>query len=341
MPPPLLYVFNNFVSIKFLEKSEFEFIETVRRRYNLSKIGDDCAVLPKDSKTDLVITTDLLVEDIDFRLDWTTPEFIGHKALAVSLSDVAAMGAKPVWAMLSIGVPASVWKTDFVEKLYDGWFALAKKFNVELVGGDVSKTSDKIVIDSIVAGEVKRGKAVLRSGAKVGDLIYVTNELGGAAAGLTLLENGVHYSDSAKSWQRKLLLKQLQPLPPIQMAQNLNKKNSVTAMIDLSDGLSSDLAHICRASKVGAKIFADKIPLDKNLLGLTKSFDEKLRHALDGGEDYELLFTVSPKKKFQLENELENRSFSHIGEITANVEIIELISGEKSSILEPKGFRHF
>ncbi len=107
-------------------KSEFEFIETIRRRYSLSKIGDDCAVLPKDSKTDLVMTTDLLVEDIDFRLNWAKPNLIGHKAAAVSLSDVAAMGAKPVWALLSIGVPLKIWKTDFVEKFYDGYFRLTK-----------------------------------------------------------------------------------------------------------------------------------------------------------------------------------------------------------------------
>ena len=177
--------------MKFSVKSEFDFIEAVRRRYSPSKIGDDCAVLPKDSKTDLVVTTDLLVEDVDFRLKWTTPEFLGHKALAVSLSDVAAMGAKPVWAMLSIGIPNAIWKTDFVEKFYHGYFLLAQKFNVELVGGDVSRTPDKIVVDSIVAGEVERGKAVLRSTAKVGDLIFVTGELGGAAGGLNLLESGV------------------------------------------------------------------------------------------------------------------------------------------------------
>jgi len=327
--------------MKFVEKSEFEFIETIRRRYSLPKIGDDCAVLPKDSKTDLVITTDLLVEDIDFKLEWAKPEFIGHKSLAVSLSDIAAMGAKPVWAMLSIGIPAKIWKTDFVEKFYKGWFALAKKFNVELVGGDVSKTPDKIVIDSIVAGEVKRGKAILRSGAKVGDLIFVTNELGGAAAGLALLENGVRYNNSAKIWQRNLLLKQLQPLPPFHAAQDLNGKNSATAMIDLSDGLSSDLAHLCRSSKVGARIYADKIPLHKNLGVIARSFDEKLNYALNGGEDFELLFTVNPKKKFQLENELKNLKFSRIGEVTVNAEIIEFISGKKSSILQPKGFRHF
>src|SRR5207237_5832981 len=107
----------------------------------------------------------LLVEDIDFQLEWTKPEFIGHKVLAVSLSDVAAMGAKPVWAMTSIGVPAKIWKTDFVERFYEGWFDLAKKFDVELIGGDVSKTPDKIIIDSIVAGEVQKGIAILHSGA--------------------------------------------------------------------------------------------------------------------------------------------------------------------------------
>jgi thiamine-monophosphate kinase len=322
-------------------KNEFEFIETIRRKYNLTKIGDDCAVLPKDSKTDLVITTDLLIEDIDFKIDWSKPEFIGHKAAAVSLSDVAAMGAKPVWAMISVGVPEKIWKTDFVEKFYEGYFRLHKKFHVEIVGGDVSRTPDKIVIDSIVAGEVKKGKAVLRSGAKVGDLIYVTDELGGAAAGLALLENGILCNDSTKIWQRNLLLKQLHPLPHIHTAQELNDKNLPTAMIDLSDGLSSDLAHLCRSSKVGAIIFADKIPLHRNLKSLAGTFDEKLYYALNGGEDFELLFTANPKKKFPLKNAHEKRGFSCIGEITANAEIIELTNGEKSEILQPKGFRHF
>ncbi|HEY0657922.1 MAG TPA: thiamine-phosphate kinase [Pyrinomonadaceae bacterium] len=322
-------------------QSEFEFIEKIRKRYSLTKIGDDCAVLPKDSKTDLVITTDLLVEDIDFRRDWTSPEFLGHKALAVSLSDVAAMGAKPVWAMLSIGIPEEIWKTDFVEKFYDGYFRLARKFGVEIVGGDISRTPDKIVIDSIAAGEVKKGKAILRSGAKVGDLIVVTGELGGAAAGLKLLENGIFYDDSAKIWQRNLLLKQLQPLPQIHAAQDLNEYNQATSMIDLSDGLSADLMHICRESGVGAKIFADRIPLQKNLISVTDSFEEKLNLALNGGEDFELLYTVNPKKKFRGENTAKINQFFHIGEITANAEIIDLILRDETRVLQPKGFRHF
>ena len=321
--------------------SEFQFLENLRRKYSLTKIGDDCAVLSKDSRTDLVVTTDLLVEDIDFRLDWSKPEFIGHKALAVSLSDVAAMGAKPVWSMISIGVPERIWKTDFVDKFYKGYWRLAKKFDVEIIGGDISKTPDKIVIDSIAAGEVKKKKAVLRSGAKIGDLIFVTGSLGGASAGLKLLEDGFRYTDSEKIWRKRLLLKQLRPLPRVYDGIKICEENLANSMIDLSDGLSSDLAHICRESRVGAKIFADKIPFHKNLKSVVKSPGEKINFAFDGGEDFELLFTVSPKKNFQLEKVKENFPFYAIGEITANIGTIELITDEKAQVLEPKGFRHF
>ena len=328
------------MSIEFVEKTEFEFIETIRRRYCLPKIGDDCAVLPKDAQTDLVITTDLLVEDIDFRLNWTTPEFLGHKALAVSLSDVAAMGAKPIWAMLSIGVPASVWKTDFVERFYEGWFALANKFSVELIGGDVSKTPDKIVIDSIAAGETKKGKAVLRSGAKVGDLIFLTGELGGAGAGLQLLEKGERHE---KSKYRNLLLRQLKSNPQTEIGRILGAKNLATSMIDLSDGLIADLNHICRESKIGAKIFRDKIPEQLNLKKFQSIFNssEMINFLLYSGEDFELLFTANPKKKLQVETELKKHKLSHVGEITSNVGIIELQHKNSIEILQPKGFRHF
>jgi thiamine-monophosphate kinase len=339
-------------------KSEFDFIEKIRRRAQPNAvnagIGDDCAVIPKDAKTDLVITTDLLIEDVDFRLRWTTPEFVGHKALAVSLSDVAAMGAKPVWALLSIGIPEKIWKTDFVDEFYEGWFRLAKKFDVALIGGDVSKTPDKIVIDSIVAGETKKGKAVLRSNAKAGDLIFVTGNLGGAAAGLKLLEKGERYEKSSKTFVQKLLCRQLKPNPQTEIGKILGAKNLATAMIDLSDGLSSDLAHLCRESNIGASIFADKIPSDENLKKFLtqrredaktqneeKQISEELNFALNGGEDFELLFTVNPKKKFRLEKALPNVDFRCIGKATVNAEIIELISADKSTILQPKGFRHF
>ncbi len=326
--------------------NEFELIEKLKAKSSTIGnsesavrigIGDDCAILSKDAKSDLVITTDLLVEDIDFRLSWSKPEFIGHKSLAVSLSDIAAMGAKPVWAMLSIGVPAQVWKTDFIAKFFDGWFRLARKFDVQLIGGDISKTPGKIVIDSIVAGEVKKGKAVLRSGAKVGDLIFVTGELGGAAIDLSLLESGERYE---KSEHKKILRRQLAPNPQTEIGKVLGANNLVTSMIDLSDGLSGDLMHICRESRVGAKIYADKIPTESKIRNL-KSGISNLEFALNGGEDFELLFTANRKKKIQLEKYLKNHKISHIGEITANLEMIELITDKTSTILQPKGFRHF
>jgi len=318
--------------------TEFEFLAKLKNQYNLTKIGDDCAVLPKDSKTETVITTDLLVEDIDFRLSWTQPEFLGHKSLAVSLSDIAAMGAKPVWSMLSLGVPPKIWKTDFVEKFYEGYMRLAKKFDVELIGGDVSKTPDKVVIDSIAAGEVKKGKAVLRSGAKVGDLIFATGFLGGASLGLELLENGEKFQDS--NFQN-LLLRQLSPNPQTEIGQILGEKNLASSMIDISDGISSDLQHICLAGQVGAKIFVKNLPVEPEILNLKSKIRDKISYALNGGEDFELLFTVDPKKNFQLQKALKNRHFSLLGEITANAEIIELIGDEKTSVLAPKGFQHF
>lgn len=311
--------------------SEFEFIQNIKTKFSLKAVGDDCAVLPKDAETDLLVTTDMLVEDIDFRLDWTTPEFLGYKALSVSLSDIAAMGGQPVWSMLSIGVPESLWKTNFLDRFYDGWFALAREFKVELVGGDVSRTSNKVVIDSIVAGEVEKGSAILRSTARPGDAIFVTGTLGGAAGGLRLLEAEERTVDADD-----LLQKQLQPKPQLGSAKLLQLLGIATSMIDLSDGLSSDLRHICNASTVGAFLRSESVPVNADLPAHFSAKD-CTEMALNGGEDFELLFTVS--KKNILHPKLGE--FTHIGDITANVGMIELSIDGKSQILEPKGFRHF
>ncbi|MBK6751944.1 MAG: thiamine-phosphate kinase [Pyrinomonadaceae bacterium] len=316
-----------------MSQSEFEFIQNIKNKYLLSEVGDDCAVLPKDGKTDLLVTADMLVEDIDFRLDWTTPEFQGHKALAVSLSDIAAMGGKPVWSLLSMGVPETLWKTDFVDRFYEGWFALARNINVELVGGDVSRTPDKVVIDSIVGGEIEKGRAILRSTAKPGDAIFVTGTLGGAAAGLRLVENGARIG---KGNSDDLLLKQLQPQPQVKYANLLQSLDLATSMIDLSDGLSSDLQHICNASVVGASLRSESLPINRDL-SIHFAGQECLDMALNGGEDFELLFTVS-KKNISHPN---LAGFTHIGEVTANAGIIELSIDGEPQILQPKGYRHF
>jgi thiamine-monophosphate kinase len=315
-------------------RSEFEFIKNLKERYGLSRLGDDCAVLPKDAKTDLVVTADLLVENIDFRLEWTTPECLGHKALAVSLSDIAAMGAIPVWALLTVGVPENIWRTDFLDHFYKGWFSLAKHHNVELIGGDISRVSQHIVIDSIVGGEIDKGKAVLRSGARPGDSIFVTGSLGGAAGGLSLLEAGETYS-KARGAKRKLIDRQLRPAPRIEIAAFLTKKSLSTSMIDVSDGLAADLYHLCEASDVGAIIDLRAIPCDTNLDAL-RNVDNRA-FALGGGEDFELLFTSGRKN-------ISNPglpSITRIGEITSNTGILEVFDDSGVNILPDLGYRHF
>src|SRR5918912_3715944 len=182
-------------------RSEFDFIDRIRQRTQVHNdaltvqhtalsagIGDDAAVIAERAGYETVITADLLVEEIDFRRATTPARALGHKALAVSLSDIAAMGARPRWALLSIGVPAAVWRTRFLDDFYEGFFALAARTGTTLVGGDVSRTPERIVLDSVVLGEVESGRAVLRSGARPRDQIFVTGTLGGAAAGLRLLE---------------------------------------------------------------------------------------------------------------------------------------------------------
>src|SRR5207245_2708227 len=169
-------------------------LEQERSRHHsprvINGIGDDASVINQRANRDLIVTTDLLVEGVDFYLEAISARMLGHKALAVSLSDIAAMGARPLWSLLSIGMPAETWRNNFKAEFYEGYFALADKYGVTLAGGDVSETKSGIVIDSIVIGEVVSGAAIRRSGARPGDQIFVTGTLGGAAAGLKLIEMG-------------------------------------------------------------------------------------------------------------------------------------------------------
>ncbi|HYX40069.1 MAG TPA: AIR synthase related protein, partial [Pyrinomonadaceae bacterium] len=172
-------------------------------------IGDDAAVLTQRMGYETIITADLLIEDIDFRRAHMPARALGHKALAVSLSDIAAMGARPRYALLSVGVPADVWRTRWLDQFYAGFFALAARTGITLIGGDVSRTPQRIVIDSIVLGETKRGRAALRSTARPGDQIFVTGTLGGASAGLSLIESNTT-KRTARTRQRATSARQAQ-----------------------------------------------------------------------------------------------------------------------------------
>jgi thiamine-monophosphate kinase len=318
-------------------RSEFEFIHHIKSKYGLKSVGDDCAILPKDDKSDLVVTADMLVEEIDFRLDWSTPEFLGHKALAVSLSDVAAMGGKPESALISIGIPESLWDSDLLDRFYNGWHALAGRYGVNLIGGDISRTPDKLVVDSIVIGSIAKGESILRSGARPGDSVFVSGTLGASAAGLRLLLQGTRHGDRTSPEENELILAQLRPEPRTVLGVEARETAAATSMIDISDGLSSDISHLCEESGVGARLIAEHIPIHTGVQKLFPAPGEALELALHGGEDLELLFTADEKEisAFGLSD------ISRIGEITANTGIIELISDGKIETLEPKGYRHF
>jgi thiamine-monophosphate kinase len=340
-------------------RSEFDFVERLRKRAlshsshithhaSLSLgIGDDAAVIQQYAGRDTVITSDLLVEDVDFRLKTTTPRLLGDKALAVSLSDIAAMGALPRYALLSIGLPREVWESDFADKLYEGFFALAAAYRVALIGGDVSRTPERIIVDSIVIGEASRGRAIRRSGARPGHHIFVTGSLGGAAAGLRLLERGTLLSRrrprSAHDRDvERLLLRQLRPEPRVAWGATLGVEGQASSMIDISDGLSSDLAHLCDESDVGAIIDASRVPVDAAVMDFCgRRALNPLELALHGGEDFELLFTVRPRDLSRLPRNVGRVPATYIGDVTADSGRIQIMEGSRVRTLEPCGYRHF
>jgi thiamine-monophosphate kinase len=334
-------------------KSEFDFIDALRQRAGaggqslVAGIGDDAAVLRSTPGKETVITADLLVEDIDFRRTTTPPYLLGHKALAVSLSDIAAMGARPLWSMVSIGVPEDVWETDFVERLYDGLLDLANRYGVQLIGGDTSRTNERIVIDSIVSGECAARMAVLRSGASVGDQVFVTGSLGAAAAGLRLIERGAHLAEQnlADDDSQKLdhiLLRQLRPEPRVGWGIVLGEERLATSMIDLSDGLSSDLNRLCTASNVGALIDSALLPVDDRVTELCgRRALDPLQLALHGGEDFELLFTVNPDNVARLPRRVDGVEIKRVGEITDSRDGVRISEGARVWELKPGGWVHF
>lgn len=329
-----------------MARSEFEFIDSLRRRFSTA-IGDDAAVFQTTAGKETVITADLLIEDIDFRRTTAPPALLGHKALAVSLSDIAAMGARPRWSLISIGVPEDVWETEFVDQFYEGLTSLADRYDVKLIGGDTSRTPDKIVIDSIVIGECNLGQAVKRAGAQAGDQIFVTGSLGGAAAGLRLIERGAHLAEQqlADEDSQKIdhvLLRQLRPDPRVGWGMVLGEERLATSLIDISDGLSSDLNHLCRESSVGALIESSLLPIDHQVVELCgRRALDPLQLALHGGEDFELLFTVKPGDVARLPRRVDAVGLTRIGEVRIVGDGVKISEGSRVWELNPGGWKHF
>jgi thiamine-monophosphate kinase len=260
-------------------------------------IGDDCAVITPRRGEDLVVTTDLSLENVHFRRDWHPPQSVGHRCLARGLSDLAAMGASPEAAFLSLALPAELTGyrngspyPSWMQEFFDGLMALAERYHVPLAGGDLAKSppglrhaSGLVVADIVLLGSVPKGRSLLRSGARPEDLIYVTGALGGSAAELLALERrpaAFRRADGGKGHPH------LYPEPRLATGRKLMRGRLATAAIDLSDGLSTDLAHLCEESGLAAEIDAESLPVDARAT---------LEQALHGGEDYELLFTAGPE----------------------------------------------
>lgn len=337
--------------MKISEIGEFGLINRISKdtiinpKNILLGIGDDCAAYHASTDKIVLATCDMLVENIHFTLSTCSPRQLGRKAVAVNISDIAAMGGIPCQALLSLGIASST-SVEFIDQLVDGMKEEAKLFEANIIGGDTVRSSLGLVINITLIGEVEPDLIVKRSTAKPGDLIMVTGELGGSAAGLILLLEEKKYSSVPLNIAEEVKSAHLFPIPRIKEGRIIARERLANSMIDISDGLASDLTRICEASAVGAKIYASKIPIlsaAKEVGGLIKR--SPLDLALYGGEDYELLFTVSPQKADNIIKSLKkelNAKVSVIGEIREGQEGIKLedLQG-KVSDLQPKGYNHF
>ncbi len=329
------------------EIGEFGFIDRFSGKFSgllqpaVHGIGDDCAIMPLDDQFEQVVTTDLLIEDIHFLKAAISPFDLGYKALAVNLSDIAAMGAQPTGSFLSIALPSDV-DVEYMDEVMNGYHQLSEKYKVPLLGGDTTKSPGKIIINVCVTGKVKKGEAKLRSSAQNGDAICVTGFLGDSGAGLKVLLDGLTPDTNSKklvSWHNK-------PEPAVDEGLWLGKYSGVHAMMDLSDGIASDLGHILQKSDKGAIIHLEKIPISPELQQTASDNQwDALKLALTGGEDYRLLLTIDSEKVNPIK-EAYNKTFSHPLSIVGT--ITNKPSGEiqwkKSGKLVPLhkgGFNHF
>lgn len=305
-----------------------------RRPAVATGIGDDCAVLRVPRGHELLVTTDFSIENVHFRRDWHPPELVGRRCLTRGLSDIAAMGGEPLAAFLSLAVSSEV-PQKWVDRFLKGLLDLANEFKVPLAGGDTAQSEGGMQADIVVVGSAPKGKAVLRSGAKPGDLIYVTGELGGAAAKLAEMKLAdARLSGAAESSRPSSRHSDPQaPQPRLRVGHSLRRRGMASAMIDVSDGLSTDLDHICRESHVSAEIEAAAIPRAQVGSGERVA----LEFALHGGDDYELLFTSAAK----IPSRIAGVGMTQIGRITRGAGMRLIDADGQARRLKAEGWEHF
>jgi thiamine-monophosphate kinase len=326
------------------ESGIIEFIQersTTRAGPHVIKgIGDDCAVLEPGEGTTLLVTTDTLVEGIHFRQETLSSEALGWKVLAVNVSDIAAMGGSPHTAFLSVGLNRET-EVGFLESFMDGFTSFAERAGVVLAGGDTVESPSFSVVTVTLLGNCMKGHVVYRSGARVGDDIWLTGHVGDAAGGLFLLQEKL---SPRFSEYEALILAHQRPRPPFELGKALGESGWVNAMIDISDGIAKDLGHICEESVVGATLQGSSIPVSETLMRLSSELQENpLAWALHGGEDYQLLFTAPPAREqdiLSLNPEGSTGRMAKIGTIIQEGGIwLETAVGRDP--LESPGFLHF
>jgi thiamine-monophosphate kinase len=291
-------------------------------------IGDDCAVLSLPPGHEALVTTDFSLEGVHFRREWHPPEAVGHRCLARGLSDIAAMGGEPIAAFLSLALPRQLLQS-WVKRFLQGLLQLANHHHVTLAGGDIAQSASGVLADIVVLGSVPQGKAILRSGARPGDRIYVTGQLGSSAAALDELFSGRKKKLRVADYPRHFF-----PAPRVEVGRFLREKNLACAMIDTSDGLSTDLGNICEESRLGAVLQANAIP---RAFVAGKKVD--MHFALHGGEDYELLFTARPRTRIPAT--IKGVPITEIGRVTSGKDIRLARPDKQTETLRQQGWQHF
>jgi thiamine-monophosphate kinase len=319
---------------KFLAHSKSVLRDSVRLG-----IGDDAAVLRPSSKFDWIVSCDAFIEEIHFRRNTHPPDSVGYKSLMRAASDLAAMGAAPLYFLLTLAIPAARtgrWLDEFLA----GMASASRQLGIRAVGGDTTRSSS-ISISITVIGEIAPGLALTRSGARPGDLIYVSGTLGRAQLGLALTLAG----HARKRSLRQFTAPHLYPAARVALGAWLAQHKIPTATMDLSDGLSTDLARLCKSSRVGAKLYTEKLPrvtippvVAKFLR--SKEFDP-LQATLHGGDDYQLLFTVPPRKLAQLHAAPNFAQLRHVGQITSTRKLLSVNSAGTTHTLVPRGWDSF
>jgi len=328
--------------------TERRLIEIIRRAARRSPavrvgIGDDCAVLESASGSLVLATTDLLIEDVHFRRRWATPMDIGWKSLAVNVSDIAAMGGRPRWGLIALACPEAV-TVEEAEAFYAGVQALAAEHDVVIVGGDTCASPWGWIINVTLLGEAVRAP-LLRSTARAGDVIAVTGSLGRSAAGLALLEANPAPAGVPGDARADVTAAHLRPRPRTREGLWLGEAGGVTAMIDLSDGLATDLGHLCEESAVGARVDLARIPVDASVREVARALGRDAVHwATGGGEDYELLLTCAPDAFDRLAGGLARATtttLTAVGEMMPAADGIRYLDACGEAVSVGPGFEHF